>query len=261
MMTDQPTQIRPGEELDTARLQAYLLEHLPGARGSLEVLQFPSGFSNLTYLLRLGELELVLRRPPFGANIRTAHDMGREYRILSALKPVYPKVPQPLLYCADENVLGAPFYVMERLHGVILRTQPPPGLTPERMRGVCQAALEALVELHSLDYQKAGLGDLGRPEGYVERQVRGWAERYQKARTDTIPGMERTMEWLTAHALRIGYSPHPQRLQIRQPAARPRRPHPGDGRAGLGDGHPGRPPDGSGHYPGLLGAGGRSAGP
>ena len=199
MMTDQPTQIRPGEELDTARLQAYLLEHLSGARGSLEVLQFPSGFSNLTYLLRLGEQELVLRRPPFGANIKTAHDMGREYRILSALKPVYPKVPQPLLYCDDESVLGAPFYVMERLHGVILRTQPPPGLTPERMRGVCQAALEALVELHNLDYRKAGLGDLSRPEGYVERQVRGWAERYQKARTDTIPGMERAMEWLTAH--------------------------------------------------------------
>lgn len=198
-MTDQPAPIRPGEELDIARLQAYLLENLPGAEGRLEVLQFPSGFSNLTYLLRLGEQELVLRRPPFGANIKTAHDMAREYRILSALKPVYPKVPRPLLYCADEGVLGAPFYLMERLHGVILRTQPPPGLTPERMRRICEAALEALVELHSLDYQKAGLGDLGRPEGYVERQVRGWTERYQKARTEEIPGMEQAMEWLAVH--------------------------------------------------------------
>ncbi|GIW37024.1 MAG: phosphotransferase family protein [Meiothermus sp.] len=197
-MTDQPAAIRPGEELDIARLQSYLLENLPGAKGNLEVLQFPRGFSNLTYLLRLGEQELVLRRPPFGANIKTAHDMGREYRILSALKPVYPRVPRPLLYCADESILGAPFYVMERLQGVILRTQPPEGLTPALMRGICEAALDALVELHGLDYAKAGLADLGRPEGYVERQVRGWAERYQKARTEEISGMERAMAWLAA---------------------------------------------------------------
>ncbi len=198
-MTDQPTATRPGEALDLSRLQAYLLEHFPDARGRLEVLQFPRGFSNLTYLLRLGELELVLRRPPFGANIKTAHDMGREYRILSALWPVYPRVPRPLLYCADESVLGAPFYVMERLHGVILRTEPPPGMTPALMRGVCEAALEALVELHSLDYRQAGLADLGKPEGYAERQVRGWTERYQKARTEGIPGMERAMTWLAAN--------------------------------------------------------------
>lgn len=196
---DQATKIRPGEELDIGKLEPYLLEHLPGASGRLEVLQFPRGFSNLTYLLKLGDRELVLRRPPFGANIKTAHDMGREYRILSALKPIYPKVPRPLLYCEDESVLGAPFYVMERLRGVILRNQPPEGMTPARMRGVCEAALDALVELHRLDYQKAGLGDLGRPEGYVERQVRGWSERYQKARTEEIPGMERAMAWLAAH--------------------------------------------------------------
>lgn len=198
-MTDQPTTIRPGEELDISRLQAYLLENLPGAKGSLEVLQFPSGFSNLTYLLRLGERELVLRRPPFGASIKTAHDMGREYRILAALKPVYPKVPQPLLYCADESVLGAPFYVMERLQGVILRTKLLEGMTPPLMRGVCEAALKALVELHQLDYLKAGLGDLGRPVGFVQRQVSGWLQRYQNARTDDIYGMERAMEWLAVH--------------------------------------------------------------
>ncbi|RDI94447.1 phosphotransferase family protein, partial [Meiothermus sp. QL-1] len=198
-MLDQPAPVRQGEELNLEALRAYLLEHLPGASGELEVLQFPRGFSNLTYLLRLGEQELVLRRPPFGANIKTAHDMGREYRILKVLRPVYPKVPRPLLYCEDESVLGAPFYVMERLHGVILRNQPPEGMTPARMRGVCEAALEALVELHCLDYVKAGLGELGRPEGYVERQVRGWGERYQKARTEEIPGMERAMAWLAAH--------------------------------------------------------------
>lgn len=193
---DQATKIRPGEELDLEKLEPYLLEHLPGASGRLEVLQFPRGFSNLTYLLRLGEQELVLRRPPFGANIKTAHDMGREYRILSALKPVYPKVPRPLLYCPDASVIGAPFYLMERLHGVILRNEPPRGLTPEVMRGVSHALVDALVELHTLDYQKAGLADLGRPEGYVSRQVSGWSQRYQNARTDDIPGLERAMAWL-----------------------------------------------------------------
>lgn len=196
---DQATKIRWGEELDVGKLEAYLLEHLPKAEGRLEVLQFPRGFSNLTYLLRLGDQELVLRRPPFGANIKTAHDMGREYRILKALKPVYPKVPQPLLFCEDPDVIGAPFYLMERLQGVILRNQPLEGLTPERMRAVAQAALEALVELHSLDYRQAGLADLGKPEGYVGRQVRGWTERYQKARTDPIPGMEQAMAWLAEH--------------------------------------------------------------
>ena len=231
---DQATKIRQGEELDVGRLEPYLLEHLPKAAGRrffrreagmLEVLQFPRGFSNLTYLLKLGDQELVLRRPPFGANIKTAHDMGREYRILSALKPVYPKVPRPLLYCPDDSVIGAPFYVMERLHGVILRNQPPvkglqapgdagtqvkglqaPGdagtqenLTPELMRGLSHALVDALVELHTLDYRKAGLADLGKPEGYVERQVSGWSQRYQNARTDDIPGMERAMEWLAAH--------------------------------------------------------------
>lgn len=198
-MTDQPTAIRTGEELDVPRLQSYLLDNLSGAAGVLSVQQFPRGFSNLTYLLRLGDRELVLRRPPFGANIKTAHDMGREYRILSALKPVYDKVPRPLLYCADESVMGAPFYVMERLHGVILRNKPPEGLTPQLMRGVCEAALGAMVELHSLDYQKAGLGDLGRPQGYAQRQVSGWSQRYQNARTDDIPGMERAVEWLAAY--------------------------------------------------------------
>lgn len=197
-MTDQAAPVRKGEELDVAALEAYLNNHLP-AGGRLEVLQFPHGYSNLTYLLRLGQQELVLRRPPFGADIKSAHDMGREYRILRALWPVYPRVPRPLLYCEDESVLGAPFYVMERLHGVILRTEAPEGLTPVRMRRVCEAALEALVELHSLDYAKAGLADLGRPEGYVERQVRGWTERYQKARTEEVPGMEQAMAWLPAH--------------------------------------------------------------
>jgi aminoglycoside phosphotransferase (APT) family kinase protein len=193
---DQPTAIRSGEELNVPALEAYLLEHVSGASGRLSVQQFPRGFSNLTYLLRLGHQELVLRRPPFGANIKSAHDMNREYRILSRLKPVYDKVPITLAYCEDDSVIGVPFYVMERLHGVILRTKALPGMTADTMRRTSHALVDALVELHSLDYEKASLGDLGKPEGYVSRQVSGWSKRYENARTDDIPGMDRAMSWL-----------------------------------------------------------------
>jgi aminoglycoside phosphotransferase (APT) family kinase protein len=196
---DQPTTIRSGEELNVAALEAYLLEHVQGANGKLSVQQFPRGFSNLTYLLRLGTLEMVLRRPPFGVNIKSAHDMNREYRILSRLRPVYDKVPRTLAYCDDEAVIGAPFYVMERLQGVILRTKALPGMTPDTMRQTSIALVDALVELHALDYEKAGLGDLGKPEGYVSRQVSGWTQRYDNARTDDIPGMERAISWLAAN--------------------------------------------------------------
>lgn len=198
---DQPTNVRAGEALDAAHLEAYLQAHLPDVRGTLEVQQFPSGFSNLTYLLRIGNRELVLRRPPFGANIRGGHDMHREYRILSGLITAYPKVPRPLLYCDDLAVLGAPFYVMERVQGVILRTKVPPGLNlqPEQMHRTCVALIDTLVELHRFDYYAAGLGDLGKPDGYTARQVRGWTERYTNARTDDIAAMEQAAAWLAAN--------------------------------------------------------------
>src|SRR5215203_4339662 len=125
---DSSSPVRPGEELPHDALRDYLTAHLPEFNGPLTVEQFPAGFSNLTYLLRIGDRELVLRRPPIGAKIKTAHDMSREYRILSHLHPVYNKVPRPLLFCDDETILGAPFYVMERVQGVILRAQPPRGL-------------------------------------------------------------------------------------------------------------------------------------
>lgn len=198
---DQPTAVRNGEALDVAQLEAYLREHLPGVAGPVEVQQFPSGFSNLTYLLRVGERELVLRRPPFGANIRGGHDMQREYRILSGLRTAYPKVPRPLLRCDDVAVIGAPFYVMERVQGVILRTKVPRGLDlgPEHMHRTCLALIRTLVELHQFDYHAAGLSDLGKPDGYTARQVRGWTERYANARTDEIPAMEQVAAWLVAN--------------------------------------------------------------
>ena len=198
---DQPATVRPGEELDTDRLAAYLRAHASGLSGPIVVEQFPGGHSNLTYLLRAGEQEFVLRRPPFGAKIKTAHDMEREYRILSHLVTVYPRVPRPLLYCEDVSVLGAPFYVMERLKGVILRGSVPPGLqlTPPLMRRLSENLVDNLVEIHGVDYQAAGLGDLGRPVGYVQRQIEGWTKRYQDARTDDVPDVERVAAWLAEH--------------------------------------------------------------
>lgn len=202
---DRPAEVRPGEELDLERLGAYLEEHLPGFTGVLEVLQFPAGYSNLTYVLRAstadGDRELVLRRPPFGSEVATAHDMGREHRVLTALARVWSRAPRPLLLCDDPKVLGAPFYVMERVEGVILRDRPPAGveLGPETLQGLSRSFVEAFAELHGLDYRAAGLGDLGRPEGYVKRQVRGWTKRYLAARTDDVPGVERAAAWLAEH--------------------------------------------------------------
>ena len=198
---DSARAVRQGEDLDTVPLETYLKAHIPGLDGALVVEQFPSGYSNLTYLIRVGERELVLRRPPFGANIKSAHDMGREYKILSHLVDAYPKVPRPLVYCEDAAVLGAPFYVMERVKGVILRATPPAGvdLSPGPMRAISEASVDNLAAIHALDPSTVGLGDLGRPEGYVGRQVAGWIGRYEKAKTDEIPALDRTARWLTDH--------------------------------------------------------------
>jgi aminoglycoside phosphotransferase (APT) family kinase protein len=200
---DEAGPVRDSERLDEARLEAYLLARIPGAQGPLAVAQFPHGHSNLTYLLRLGDRELVLRRPPFGNRVPSAHDMGREYRVLSRLCRVYEPAPRPWVSCDDASVIGAPFYVMERRRGVILRGTIPPDpdrpLAPEVVRRLGEALVDDLARLHRLDYQAAGLGDLGKPEGYVERQVTGWARRYRTAQTDKIPAMDRTAAWLAAN--------------------------------------------------------------
>ena len=127
-LVDATKPVRAGEELNEPALEAYLLDKLPGMRGPLAVEQFPGGASNLTYLVRLGDLELVLRRPPFGNRVKSAHDMGREFRVLSKLHAVYAPAPKPLVYCEDEAVLGAPFYCMERRRGIVLRRKLPAGL-------------------------------------------------------------------------------------------------------------------------------------
>ncbi|MFU8805577.1 MAG: phosphotransferase family protein, partial [Bradymonadaceae bacterium] len=198
---DAPRAIRKGEELDLARLKEYLSSELGRPVKDLEVQQFPSGHSNLTYLLRWDEEEWILRRPPVGADIESGHDMNREHHILSGLAAHYPRVPRPLLLCWDHSVLGAPFYLMERVKGLIVRSEivGELGWGAEEWRRKSTQLVETLVEIHDIDYEAAGLGDLGHPEGYVARQVEGWGRRYGKARTDDIPEMERVAEWLESN--------------------------------------------------------------
>jgi aminoglycoside phosphotransferase (APT) family kinase protein len=196
---DAPAPVRDGQEIDVARLGDYLAAAFPDlAAVPVTVEQFPSGYSNLTYLVRAGDRAVVLRRPPFGVEIATAHDMGREHRILSRLAPVYPKAPRPLAFCDDDSVIGTPFYLMERVEGVILRKEMPEGMTPspELAGRIATALVDTLAELHAVDYEAAGLGDLGRPEGYVRRQVEGWTGRYRRAESDSIPDADRVASWL-----------------------------------------------------------------
>ena len=195
---DKPASIRPGEELDLGRLGPFLRSHFPGEAEHLRVTQFPSGHSNLTYCVQLGEREMVLRRPPFGSKVKSAHDMGREFHVLSKLHEAYPPAAKVLLYCEDVSILGAPFYLMEPIHGVILRRDPPAGLafTPEAARELCESFIDNLARLHSIDYASIGLVDLGKPQGYLERQVRGWIERYHGSKTHDLPEVSQISEWM-----------------------------------------------------------------
>jgi len=198
---DHPAAVRHGEELDLAKLEPFLRSAFPSSAGPLVVEQFPSGHSNLTYLLRLGEREMVLRRPPYGSKVKTAHDMGREYRVLSKLHSAYPMAPKVLLYCDDESVLGSPFYLMERIRGIIIRRDPPTGLpfTAETARRVSQSFVDNLSRLHGLDYTAIGLDALGKPQGYLARQVNGWIERYYGSQTHDLPEVARIAAWMKDH--------------------------------------------------------------
>jgi aminoglycoside phosphotransferase (APT) family kinase protein len=193
--------IRQGEELPLERLEAWLKVQLPEMAGPLFVEQFPAGHSNLTYLLRCGANELVLRRPPFGNQVKSAHDMGREFRVLSRLSKVFSAAPRPYIYCDDETVIGAPYYVMERRSGLILRTNAPSqlALDADMARRLSTALIDQLAILHAVDWRAAELADLGKPEGYVERQVSGWAKRYEQAQTGDVPEMNRIARWLSEH--------------------------------------------------------------
>ncbi len=198
---DSATDIRKGEEFDIQKLSSFLKGKLSGFEGEILVKQFPGGFSNLTYLITAGSKEYVLRKPPYGANIKSAHDMGREYKVLSLLEPVYAKIPKPITYCDDETILGSPFYLMERVKGIILRNKVPKGLglDAKHFKKLSIQTIENLVELHNLELEKSNLISLGKPEGYVGRQVEGWIKRYFKAETDEIKAMNAAAQWMQSN--------------------------------------------------------------
>ena len=216
--------IREGEELDTASLRRYLHNRLDDVAGKIEIAQFPAGSSNLTYLVRVGPAEYVLRRPPFGNTVKTAHDMRREFETLSKLSAVYRPAPKPLIFCGDESIIGSEFYLMERRRGLIIRGRIPnvdsphvssPHVSKGSVDGpnnvvsaddvntsqpareqVCRSFIKNLAELHSLDLNTAGLDKLGHPAGYNRRQVEGWTKRYFAAKTHEWDALESAMKWL-----------------------------------------------------------------
>ena len=227
--------VRTGEELDADRLRQFFLDTL-GVAGEIEISQFPAGSSNLTYLIKLGQHEYVLRRPPFGNTVKSAHDMRREFDVLSKLSAVYPPAPKPLVFCEDDTVIGSEFYLMERRRGLIIRGSLPQRSEPPALAGgrtsvdkapsansasvniaslppayaggsdllgdsvlrnsVCRSFIQNLADLHALDYKAAGLESLGHPEGYARRQIEGWTRRYFAAKTNEHADLESAIAWL-----------------------------------------------------------------
>jgi aminoglycoside phosphotransferase (APT) family kinase protein len=200
--------IRAGEDLDWAAVGHYLrgalpLETLPEPDRSRElgVEQFPGGHSNLTYLLRFGAREFVMRRPPFGPVAPTAHDMPREYRVLSLVNPVFPLAPRPYFLCDDASLLGFPFYLMERRTGLVVRRELPPGIPaePSLLRRIGESLIDTLADLHRVDVEQSEIVHLGKPVGFLERQIRGWAGRWERAKTAEVPEMAAITTWLSRH--------------------------------------------------------------
>jgi aminoglycoside phosphotransferase (APT) family kinase protein len=192
--------IRDDEDFDHEKLADYLRGKLPGAEQPLDVVQFAGGHANLTYLLRYGGREYVLRRPPLGPVAPTSHDMGREYRVLSVLHHAYPPAPQAYVFCEDPDIIGAPFFVMERRRGTVVRRTIPPefggGGDADVNRRISEVLIDTLADLHQVDAQAVGLGSLGKPDGFLQRQIEGWAQRYERAKTDEVPVVDEVVAWL-----------------------------------------------------------------
>ena len=208
-MSTDTAAVRPGEELPRAPLAAWLAGRIPGVE-TLVIEQFPGGHSNLTYLLRTPAGEWVLRRPPQGPVAPRAHDMIREARVLQAVHPLFLPAPQVVAVCDDLEVIGAPFFVMERRHGVVVRHGLPPeyaGL-PDAPARISRTLIDGLAQLHTIDVAATGLVALGRPEAFLDRQVAGWSDRWHRARRESLEGIERVLEWLRAE------QPSPQATTI-----------------------------------------------
>ncbi|OLO37897.1 phosphotransferase family protein [Alkalihalophilus pseudofirmus] len=202
-------EIRKGEDFDQAALKQYLSGTVEGfPKGSFEVKQFPTGVSNLTYLIRCGDWEAVMRRPPSGPLPPKAHDMKRESEFLKRLYPAYQLVPKPYVYCEDTSILGVPFYIMERKKGIVLNDQFPDGykVTTDLCEGISHAVVDALAQLHQVDYKKVDLANFGHPDGFLERQVNGWIKRYERSKTDDVPYFDQLANWFVRQ---IPKSPEP----------------------------------------------------
>lgn len=195
---DDTIPVRPDEQLDEAKLAEYLRTRLAGAAAPLRVRQFGGGAANLTYLLDFGERQYVLRRPPLGPVAPSAHDMAREYSVLSVLHQALPFAPRALLLCEDTAVIGSPFFVMERRNGIVVRRNLPPEYAgrADAPRRMSEALVDALADLHAVDYAAIRLSGLGRPVGFIERQIEGWYRRWQQAKVDDLPEMDAVYSWL-----------------------------------------------------------------
>jgi aminoglycoside phosphotransferase (APT) family kinase protein len=198
---DQAREVRAEDSFDVAAVDSWLKQHVDDLEGAPTVKQFPGGASNLTFQLAYPGRDLVLRRPPAGHIPKSGHDMRREFTVQSKLAPVFPYVPKMVAFCDDHSVMGVDFYVMDRIRGIILRSELPTGMTLDAAgaRALSTSFIERLVDLHSVDPAAAGLTDLGRGDGYVERQVTGWSKRYRAARTWNVPSFEKVMSWLDAN--------------------------------------------------------------
>lgn len=209
METNPTIDVRSGEELDIDAVDSVLKSAVPNLVGHPAVKQYASGASNLTYALDYPNMRLVMRRPPFGTKPKSGHDMHREYRVMTALKPVYPAVPETLFYTDDTDIIGAEFYVMTRVEGHLIHNKIPKNWVEEynwdetKSRELCTSFFDKLIELHQVDYKAIGLEDFGRPVGYVERQILGWNNRYEKALTPDVDAFEDVRDWLDANRPKV----------------------------------------------------------
>ncbi len=199
--TEQIIDVRADEAFDVDAVAEVLSDEIPGLSGRPDVKQFGGGKANLTYLLDYGTRELVLRRPPLGPVADKAHDMKREYTVLSKLHEAYPLAPRALAYCSDEDVIGTEFFVMERRTGVVVRETMPEVYadTDDAPQRMSFALMDALADLHAVDFEAIGLGDLGQPDGFIERQIEGWHQRWHAAKHEDVPVMDAVADWLRDH--------------------------------------------------------------
>jgi aminoglycoside phosphotransferase (APT) family kinase protein len=195
---DQPQQVRKEDVLNQHKLSVYLSKHLDtfNINDELNIKQYSGGASNLTYLLQWQDKQVILRTAPRGANIKSAHDMGREFNVLNKITPYFKYAPKTYLYCQDNEIIGRPFYLMEKIEGIIPRKTFPMSVSPTQAHGLCMELIDVHVALHQIDIEKTGLIELGKAEGYIQRQVSGWNKRYKNATIEgSMPAVE-LMQWL-----------------------------------------------------------------